>query len=45
MRWSLPQGNLEIAEISNREHFIKHLNLHSQRKTTYLEMSPGLADL
>jgi uncharacterized protein YbcV (DUF1398 family) len=35
---------LKIAAISNREAFIKHLNLHSQRKTSYLEMSRGLAD-
>ena len=35
---------LKIAEVSNREDFIKYLNLHSQRKTTYLEMSRGLAD-
>ena len=35
---------LKIAEISNREDFIKHLNLHSQGKTSYVEMSRGLAD-
>jgi len=35
---------LKIAEISNREDFLKHLDLHSQRKTSYLEMSRGLAD-
>ena len=35
---------LKIAAVSNREDFIKHLNLHSQRKTTYLEMSRGVAD-
>ena len=35
---------LKIAEISNREEFLKHLNLHSQRKTSYLEMSRGLAN-
>jgi uncharacterized protein YbcV (DUF1398 family) len=34
---------LKIAEASNCD-FIKYLNLHSQRKTTYLEMSRGLAD-
>jgi uncharacterized protein YbcV (DUF1398 family) len=34
---------LKIAEISNREDFLKHLKLHSQRKTSYLEMSRGLA--
>jgi uncharacterized protein YbcV (DUF1398 family) len=35
---------LKIAEISNREDFIRHLNLHNQRKTSYLEMCRGLAD-
>ena len=35
---------LKIAEVSNRENFIRHLKLHSQRKTTYLEMSRGLVD-
>jgi len=35
---------LKIAEIRNRAAFIRHLNLHSQRKTSYLEMSRGLAD-
>jgi uncharacterized protein YbcV (DUF1398 family) len=34
----------KIAAISNREAFIKHLNLHSQGKTSYLDMSRGLAD-
>src|SRR5215469_18169032 len=34
---------LKIADISNREDFIKHLDLHNQRKTSYLEMSKGLA--
>ena len=34
---------LEIAEISNLEDFLRHLNLHEQRKTSYLEMSRGLA--
>lgn len=35
---------LSIAEISNRESFLKHLDLHSEGKTNYLEMSKGLAD-
>jgi uncharacterized protein YbcV (DUF1398 family) len=35
---------LSIAETRNRESFLEHLNLHSQGKTTYLEMSKGLAD-
>ena len=35
---------LKIAEASNRQEFINHLNLHSQRKTSHLEMSRGLAD-
>ena len=35
---------LSIAETSNRESFLKHLELHNQGKTNYLEMSKGLAD-
>jgi len=35
---------LSIAETSNREGFLNHLNLHNQGKTSYLEMSKGLAD-
>ena len=35
---------LTIAETSNRESFLKHLNLHNDGKTSYLEMSKGLAD-
>lgn len=35
---------LIIAEIRNREDFIKHFNLHSEHKTSYLEMYRGLAD-
>ena len=35
---------LTIAETSNRESFLKHLDLHNQGKTNYLEMSTGLAD-
>ena len=35
---------LVIAETSNREEFLEHLNLHNQHKTTYLEMSKGLAE-
>jgi uncharacterized protein YbcV (DUF1398 family) len=33
-----------IAETSNRENFLKHLKLHEQGKTSYVEMSQGLAD-
>jgi hypothetical protein len=32
---------LKIADVSNREDFIRPLNLHRQRKTSYLEMSRG----
>ena len=32
-----------IAGKSNREDFLKHLSLHEQGKTSYLEMSRGLA--
>lgn len=35
---------LSIAETCNRESFLKHLYLHTQGKTNYLEMSKGLAD-
>ena len=35
---------LAIADTSDREQFLKHLNLHNQGKTSYLEMSKGLAD-
>ena len=33
-----------IAEKSNRDSFLKHLSLHEQGKTTYVEMSQGLAE-
>ena len=39
----LEHEELKIAETSNREDFLKHLDLHSQGKTSYLEMSRGLA--
>ncbi len=41
-----PPGHekLTIAKTSNREGLLKHLNLHNQGKTNYLEMSKGLAD-
>jgi len=32
-----------VAEKSNRERFLEHLELHKQHKTSYLEMSKGLA--
>ncbi|MDQ6602046.1 MAG: DUF1398 domain-containing protein [Chloroflexota bacterium] len=35
---------LSIAEKSNRENFLKHLKLSEQGKTTYIEMSKGLAE-
>src|SRR5215467_15657523 len=35
---------LRVAETSNRERFLEHLNLHSQGKTSFTEMSRGLAD-
>lgn len=35
---------ISIAETCNRESFLKHLNLHNQGKTNYLEMCKGLAD-
>jgi len=37
---SLPvHEKLPIAETSNRESFLKHLNLHEERKTNYPELS------
>ena len=35
---------LTIAETSHRESFLKHLHLHNEGKTNYLEMSKGLAE-
>jgi uncharacterized protein YbcV (DUF1398 family) len=35
---------LSIAETSSKENFLKHLKLHEQGKTSYVEMSQGLAD-
>jgi uncharacterized protein YbcV (DUF1398 family) len=32
-----------IADTSNREQFLEHLELHNQQKTSYVEMSRGLA--
>lgn len=35
---------LTVTQTSNREKLIEHLDLHNQQKTSYLEMSKGLAD-
>lgn len=35
---------LSISETSNRDDFLKHLKLHEQGKTSYVEMSKGLAE-
>ena len=35
---------LTVAQTSNRESLLKHLALHNQGKTSYIEMSEGLAD-
>ena len=35
---------LTIANTSNREGLLKHLSLHNEGKTDYLEMSRGLAE-
>nr|AUN37612.1 hypothetical protein [uncultured bacterium] len=35
---------LFIAEKSNRDNFLKHLSLHEQGQTSYVEMSQGLAE-
>jgi uncharacterized protein YbcV (DUF1398 family) len=37
-------GKLSIAKNSDRENFLRHLKLHEQGKTTYIEMSKGLAE-
>lgn len=35
---------LRIAETGNRDNLLKHLNLHEQGKTSYMEMSRSLAE-
>ena len=35
---------ITIADTSNKERFLKHLDLHNQGKTSYVEMSKGLAE-
>ncbi len=35
---------LPIAETSNRDNLLKHLRLHEQGTTTYIEMSRGFAE-
>lgn len=35
---------LPIAEVSHQANFLRHLQLHEQGETTYLEMSKGLAE-
>ena len=35
---------LSIAATSSKEKFLKHLKLHEQGKTSYVEMSQGLAE-
>ena len=35
---------LIVAKTSNREELLRHLSLHNEGKTNYLEMSTGLAD-
>ncbi len=41
-----PPGHemLTVTVVSSRENLIEHLDLHSHLKTSYLEMSKGLAD-
>lgn len=34
---------LDISETSEQQEFLKHLQLHEQGRTTYMEMSEGLA--
>ena len=35
---------LTVAQTGNREQFLEQLDLHNQGKTSYLEMSKGLAE-
>lgn len=35
---------LAVAETSNQHKFLEHLDFHKEQKTSYLEMSKGLAD-
>ena len=35
---------LTVADTSNREAFLKHVHLHNQHRTSYLEMSRGSAE-
>ncbi len=35
---------LTIADTRDKEQLLKHLDLHSQGRTSYLEMSKGLAE-
>lgn len=35
---------LSIADKSNRDNFLKHLKLHEEGTTSYIEMSEGLAE-
>jgi uncharacterized protein YbcV (DUF1398 family) len=37
-------AQLTVADTSNRQEFLEHLKLHNQHKTSYLEMSQGLAE-
>ncbi len=41
---SAAHAELSVAEKSNKENFLKHLKLHEEGKTTYIEMSKGLAE-
>ena len=42
--YTLPDETHAVAKTSTREKLIEHLDLHNQRKTSYLEMSKGLAN-
>jgi uncharacterized protein YbcV (DUF1398 family) len=41
---SAAHERLFIAEKSDKENFLKHLKLHEEGKTSYIEMSKGLAE-
>jgi uncharacterized protein YbcV (DUF1398 family) len=44
LRSPAAHARLTVADTSNRAQFLEHLELHSQQKTSYVEMSRGLAD-
>lgn len=37
-------SKIVVADVANREEMLKHLELHKQQKTSYFEMTKGLAE-